>query len=85
MKEWNMLIWITQLGMSVAIPLAGFILLGLWLKDQFGLGIWAVLGGCALGMLCAISGLRDSLKMMERMDKKNESKEPPPVSFNEHE
>ena len=84
MKEFNMLIWITQLGLSTAIPLAGFVLLGLWLKDQFGLGVWAVIGGCALGMICAVAGLRDSLKMMERMDRKNESKEKPPVSFNDH-
>ena len=51
MKELNMLIWITQLGMSVAVPLAGFTLLGLWLRDRFCLGIWAVLVCCAVGFI----------------------------------
>ena len=32
MKELNMLVWITQLGMGVAMPLVGFIWLGIWLK-----------------------------------------------------
>ena len=42
MKELNMLVWTTQLGISVAAPLAGFTLAGLWLRDRFGLGIWGV-------------------------------------------
>jgi len=29
MKNVNLLIWLTQLGLSVAIPLAGFIFLGI--------------------------------------------------------
>ena len=86
MKELNMLIWITQLGMSVAVPLAGFTLLGLWLRDRFCLGIWAVLVCCAVGFICAINGLRHSLKMMEQMDQRgSRKKEKPPVSYNDHE
>ena len=80
-----MLIWITQLGFSTAIPLAGFVLLGLWLKARFALGVWVVLLGCGIGLLCAINGLRHSLKMMEQMDRQNEKKDPPPLSFNDHE
>lgn len=44
MKEFNMLIWITQLGFSVAMPLAGFTLIGFWLKEN---SIWAY------GLYCA--------------------------------
>lgn len=85
MKELNMLVWITQLGLSVALPLGGFTLLGLWLRNEFGLGAWVVLCGCLLGLLFAISGLRQTLRMMEQMDKNNSrKKDPPPVSFNEH-
>ena len=82
-----MLVWITQLGISVAAPLAGFTLLGLWLKSRFSLGVWVVLVCLTLGMVCAVNGLRSSLKMMEKQDIQNESKKksPPPVSFNEHE
>ena len=87
MKELNMLIWLTQLGLSVAMPLGGFTLVGLWLRSRFDLGVWVVLCGCGLGLIGAIDGLRYSLKTMESLDnKKAKGKEPPPsVSFNDHE
>ena len=85
MKEFNMLIWLTQLGFSVAVPLGGFVLLGLWLRSRFGLGAWVVISGCVLGLICAVNALRHSLKMMEQMDRRNGPKTPPPVSFNDHE
>lgn len=86
MKDLNMLVWITQLGISVAAPLAGFTLLGLWLRSRFGLGIWVLLLCLALGLISAVNGLRSSLKMMEQMDKNSRRTEqaPPPVSFNDH-
>lgn len=84
MKDVNLLIWLAQLGISVAAPLGGFIWLGIWLRQRFDLGIWVVLAGIFVGIVCAFDGLRVSLKAMERMSKeKNE--EPPPVSFNDHE
>ena len=84
MKNVNMLIWLAQLGISVAAPLGGFIWLGIWLRQRFTLGVWVVLAGIFVGIICAVDGLRTSLKAMERMSKeKNE--EPPPVSFNDHE
>lgn len=85
MHELNMLVWLTQLGLSVAIPLAGFTMLGIWLHDRFGLGAWVVVCGCILGLIGAINGLRDSLKMMERMDRQKDShkKRPPSVLPND--
>lgn len=84
MKDVNLLIWLAQLGISVAAPLGGFIWLGIWLRQRFDLGIWVVLAGIFVGIVCAFDGLRVSLKAMERMSKeKNE--ESPPVSFNDHE
>lgn len=84
MKELNMAVWITQLGISTAAPLAGFTLLGLWLRRRFGLGSWVVVVGCVIGLIGAVSGLRNSLKAMEQMDKKNSGPETKPVSFNDH-
>ena len=84
MKNVNLLIWLTQLGVSVAAPLGGFIWLGAWLRQRFELGVWVVLLGIFLGIVCAADGMRVSLKAMEKMAKeKNE--QPPPVSFNDHE
>lgn len=87
MKGLNMLVWLTQLGMSVAMPLGGFTLLGLWLRERFDLGVWVILAGCAVGFISAMDGLRYSLKAMEQMDKASSEKkqEPPSVSFNDHE
>lgn len=83
MKDLSLLVWLTQLGLSVAFPLAGFILLVLWLHDSLGWGSWVIWVGVVLGFGCAVIGFRDSLRAMDRMSR--EGKKPdPPVSFNEH-
>ena len=83
MKKMNLLIWLTQLGLSVVLPLGGFILLALWLQKQFAWGDWVIIVGGVLGIICAVDGLRVSLKAMERMSK-DKKEEKPPVSFNDH-
>lgn len=84
MKELSLLVWLTQLGFSVAFPLAGFILLAVWLRERFGLGMWIVWIGIVLGFVGAIDGLRSSLKALERLSRRKRDGGPPPVSFNEH-
>lgn len=87
MKELSMLVWLTQLGVGVAMPLAGFIWLGVFLRSRFSLGAWCVIVFCIIGMISAWDGLKTSLKAMERLDKskgrKKEKKEMG-VSFNDH-
>ena len=83
MKNISMLVWLTQLGMSVAVPLAGFVFLGVWLRQQFDLGIWVLIVGFVLGIICAVNGLRNSLKTMERMAKDKNEKDRP-VAYNDH-
>ena len=82
MKNLKLLIWITQLGLSVVSPLVCFIFLALWLQNKCGWGAWTLWAGIVLGIACAIEGFRGSLKAMQAMAK-NE-KEDPPISFNEH-
>ena len=84
MKDLTLLVWLTQLGLSTALPLAGFILLALWLRDTLGWGDWALWVGIALGIITAIDGFRNSLKAMERLSKRKQDKESPPVCFNDH-
>ena len=84
MKDMNLLIWITQLGVSVAVPLGGFILLAVWLRNRLDWGNWVVIVGLVLGIVCAAEGLWSSLRAMKRMARK-EKEEEPPVSFNDHE
>lgn len=83
MKDISLIVWITQLGLSVAAPLAVFVWLGVWLRDTMGWGDWAFWVALIFGISSAADGLRVSLKAMSRMAKpKNE--EPPPVAFNDH-
>lgn len=84
MKEFNLLIWLTQLGLSVALPLGGFLFLGVWLCKSMGWGQWTIWTGLILGLIGAVNGFRDSLKAMEHMSRDKQKPEPPPVSFNEH-
>jgi hypothetical protein len=83
-KDLNLLIWLTQLGFSVAFPLAGFTLLALWLRQRFGLGNWVLFVGIGIGLICAIDGFRSSIKVMEQFTKDKKDTDPPPVSFNDH-
>jgi len=84
MKDASMLVWLTQLGLSVAAPLAGFLILAIWLRSRFDLGVWVIWAGLALGINGAISGLRVSLKAMEQMSKPKDKPTDPPISFNDH-
>ncbi len=83
MKNLSLLVWLSQLGLSVALPLGGFILLGVWLHNRFNWGSWIIIVCAVVGVICAIDGLRTSLKAMSRMAKEDK-KEQPPVSFNDH-
>lgn len=80
-----MLVWLTQLGISVAVPLALCVLGAVWLRNRFGLGSWVLILGIGLGLYLAADGFRTSLKAMEQMSGfKKADKEDPPVSFNNH-
>ena len=85
MKELSLMVWLTQLGLSVAFPLAGFVLLAVWLRSAFGWGDWVIWTGLVLGLSGAVNGFRHSLKAMELLSRdKKQKKDPPPVVFNEH-
>lgn len=83
MKNLSMLVWLTQLGLSVALPPCGFVFLAHWLRNRFSWGSWILWVGIILGVICAFDGLRTSLKAMEQMSK-NKKEDTKPVSFNEH-
>ena len=84
MKDLRMLVWLTQVGISVAAPLVVFLLLAVWLRDRFGLGAWCILVALFLGLICAVSGLRQTLILMEKMHKRHHKETPPVPGFNEH-
>ena len=77
----NALVWLTQLGLSVIGPVALWVLLALWLRRRFGLGLWVVLVGLLLGLIGAGFALMQSLRLMNRGAKEEQK---PPVSFIDH-
>ena len=83
MKDLSLLVWLTQLGLSVALPPVGFILLAVWLRDRWGWGSWVLWVGIILGLYCAIHGFITSLKTLKQLSA-GKKKDDLPVSFNEH-
>ena len=84
MKEVNLLVWLTQLGLSFIVPLGGFLLLAVWLYKSCGWGVWVIWAGLALGIYCAVASIRSSLQAMNFISRNRKNTEPPPVSFNDH-
>lgn len=85
MKGLQLLIWMTQLGLSTALPLGIFVMLGVWLHKSHGWGQWAIWAGVIFGAYLSIQGLIDSLRTMEKHAKKNlDTEVDPPLSFNDH-
>ena len=83
MKDLQLLSWLTQLGLSTAVPLAGFVLLAVWLRNRYELGLWVLFVGIGLGLIFAIDGFVRSLKILMAVSKDKKEKTPP-VSFGEH-
>lgn len=81
-KVVSYLVWLTQLGLSVAVPLAGLVLLGVWLHNSRGWGAWVVIVGIVLGLLGGAGGLYNSMKTLNQMLKQDET--PPTQGYNNH-
>ena len=78
------LVWLTQVGLSVALPPVLFLLGAVWLKNEFALGGWVVLVGLLLGLAGSVGSLRSNLKSIDREGKEDTPRTPPPISFNNH-
>ncbi len=78
----KLLIWLTQLGLSLIVPLASFTLLGLWLHSSLGWGRWVLVAGMVLGIITGVQSLWSAVKIMARMEKPREENHP--QAFQEH-
>ena len=82
MKDLSLIVYITQLGMSIAAPLTGFTLLGVWLRNRLELGAWVIAFFCTVGLISGIHGFIMELKILEKRESKKDK--PAPRSFNGH-
>ena len=78
------LVWLTQFGLSVALPPVLLLLGAVWLKNHFALGSWIVLVGLLLGLFASIGSLHNNLKSIDREGKEDTPRTPTPISFNNH-
>ncbi len=76
------IVWITQLGLSVAAPIVLCVLGSVWLGNRFGLGPWVVAVGTLLGIGAAFAALWQNLRELERQAKEDDND--PGVGFNDH-
>ena len=85
MKDLTLLVWLTQLGISVAVPLCVFVGASLWLQSKFALGSWIVIVGVILGLAIAIHEFYRMMKLLDKVGNKKKEKETTAVFFNDHE
>lgn len=83
MKYLKDLIWLTQLGLSIATPLGLFLWGAVWLRSRYNLGVWILILGLVLGLYSAFSAVRTFFLYYKNREPKK--KDEPPVSFREHE
>lgn len=84
MKEWRLLIWLPQFGISVVFPLILFIMLAEWLYNSRGWGAWVIWVGILFGLITAAIGFRDTVRAMLQQSGGKQEKQEPGVSFNDH-
>lgn len=84
MKLLNLLMWVTQFGLSCLFPLCFFLLLAVWLQNKFGLGMWIIVVLGILGVLVTISTVKANLKALRKAADEAAGQEPPPIAFNDH-
>ena len=84
MKDINLIIWLMQLGISVAAPPLGFILLAVWLHNTRGWGSWVVIVGIILGISSAVGGLCSSLYCLNNASEGKDEDKQNVTSYNEH-
>ena len=74
MKQWSLLIWLPQFGISVVFPLIGFIMLAVWLHEHWGWGAWVIWVGVLFGLFTAAVGVRDTRSEERRVGKECRSR-----------
>ena len=84
MKLWSLLIWVTQFGVSAVFPVCAFLLLGTWLQNRFGLGVWVIVLCGVLGLLTSARTVSVCLKALRKEAEGTPSEKDSTTAFNDH-
>ena len=87
MKNWAKglqdIIWLTQLGLSMILPLIGWLWLCWWLVTSKGAPIWLYLVFIPVGLAAGAESFYHFYRLMVRRQSPKPG-EKPPVSFSRH-
>lgn len=84
MKLLNLIMWVSQFGLSVIFPTLFFLWLAVRLQHKFGFGMWIVILLGTVGVLTSISTTRSCLRSMRKAAEELSSGKEPPIAFNDH-
>ena len=84
MKLLNLLMWVTQFGLSIIFPTLFFLWLAVWLQNKFHLGVWIVVVLGIIGILTSISTTKSCLRSMRKAAQELSDSKEPPIAFNDH-
>ena len=84
MKIINLLMWVTQFGLSIIFPTLLFLWLGIWLQNKFDLGTWILILMGIVGVLTSVSTTRSCLRSMCKAAQELSDSKDPPIAFNDH-
>lgn len=84
MKILNLLMWVGQFGFSVIFPTIFFLLLAVWLRSKFDLGLWVLIVFGVVGILTSISTTKACMHSLRKAADELSGEKQRPVSFNDH-
>ena len=84
MKLLNLLLWVTQFGVSILFPFCFFLMLAAWLQSRFGLGMWIYLVCGIFGLMTTVSTVRSCLHSLLKAAEEASPKKENPIAFNYH-
>lgn len=83
-KILSMLLWVTQLGLSILLPLCIFLLAGTWLRQRYDMGMWIMVVLGILGFLTSLSTARSCIRALCKEAREAGKDEQAPSAFNQH-
>ena len=84
MKILNLLMWVTQFGVSVIFPTCFFLIVAVWLQNRFDLGVWIVIALGILGVMTSVSTAKACLKSLQKAAEEASGSKKKPIAFNDH-
>ena len=84
MKILSLLMWVTQFGVSVIFPTCFFLIVAVWLQNQFDLGVWIVITLGILGVMTSFSTAKACLHSLRKAAEDASGPKKAPVAFNDH-